>query len=96
MRIVAHADRAQVTATVLESCQAGVWREAVRESTPQAIALGQGLDGSDRVLWSAPRSWLAAHPRLALHVLSERTDAPTHDPVALDAQWVSLELALGD
>jgi hypothetical protein len=96
LRIVAHADRAQVTATVLQSCHAGVWQEVAGETTPQAIALGQGREGSDRVLWSAPRSWFSAHPRLAFHLLAERVDAPAFDLLALDTQWIPLELILGD
>lgn len=94
LRIVAHTDRMQVTATALESCHAGVWQEVARETAPQAMAPGQGLDGSDRVAWSAPRSWFGSNPRLVLHLMAERVDAPAHDLLAIGASWVPL--VLGD
>jgi len=96
LRLIALADRARVTDTILESCREGVWREEAREAAVAAISVGQGTDGSDRVAWSAPREWFAAYPRLALRLVAERVDTAAFDALAADAQWITLELALGD
>lgn len=96
LRVVASADRTRVIETTFESCRDGAWHVEARDVAMQVIAVGQGLDGSDRIAWSVPRSWFAAHPRLSLHLVAERVDATATDALAVDAQWLSLELVLGD
>lgn len=95
-RVSALTDRAQIGSTVLEFCRDGVWEIVETDRAPRALALGQGVSGSDAIEWSLSRQWFAAQARLPIQIYAERLDRPAVDALAQGDRWQILDLALID
>lgn len=95
LRVFALTDRIEVTQTVIEGCNQGVWELLDRDVLVRPIAVGQGWSGSDAIEWSLGRQWLAGAARIPLRFVADRVDLPATDVVGAGPLGSALELELG-
>lgn len=93
-RLRALSDRGAVLETRLERCRDGAWETITGAAGDASIAVGGGVDGSDRIEWT--QAFTAAAPAGRAWVGSRRTDGAARDHLDAGGEPQALPLRFGE